>query len=210
MFDGDGDRVGFIDEKAQTISGDLITALIAREMLREKPGVTIIYDVRSSWAVKEEIEKAGGVPMMYKVGHGLIKAKMREVGAYFGGELSSHYYFSNFYVTDNGDLAMLNMIKLLVRERKPLSELVAPIKRYYHSPEINSEVKDVASKLAEIKERYKDGKIIELDGLTVEFDDWWFNVRPSQTEPLLRLNVEAKTKEKMEEKVKELLEIIRN
>ncbi|MDI6828284.1 MAG: phosphomannomutase/phosphoglucomutase, partial [Armatimonadota bacterium] len=210
MFDGDGDRVGFIDEKAQTISGDLITALIAREMLREKPGATIIYDVRSSWAVKEEIEKAGGVPMMYKVGHGLIKAKMREVGAYFGGELSSHYYFSNFYVTDNGDLAMLNMIKLLVRERKPLSELVAPIKRYYHSPEINSEVKDVASKLAEIKERYKDGKIIELDGLTVEFDDWWFNVRPSQTEPLLRLNVEAKTKEKMEEKVKELLEIIRN
>ncbi len=210
MFDGDGDRVGFVDEKTQTISGDLITALIAREMLREKPGATIIYDVRSSWAVREEIEKAGGVPMMYKVGHGLIKAKMREVGAYFGGELSSHYYFSNFYVTDNGDLAMLNMIKLLVRERKPLSELVAPIKRYYHSPEINSEVKDVAAKLAEIKERYKDGKIIELDGLTVEFDDWWFNVRPSQTEPLLRLNVEAKTKEKMEEKVKELLEIIRN
>ncbi|MDH7482664.1 MAG: phosphomannomutase/phosphoglucomutase [Armatimonadota bacterium] len=209
MFDGDGDRVGFVDEKAQTISGDLITALIAREMLKEKPGAIIIYDVRSSWAVREEIEKAGGVPMMYKVGHGLIKAKMREVGAYFGGELSSHYYFSNFYVTDNGDLAMLNIIKLLVHEQKPLSELVAPIKRYYHSPEINSEVKDVAAKLAELKEQYKDGRIIELDGLTVEFDDWWFNVRPSQTEPLLRLNVEAKTKEKMEEKVKELLEIIR-
>lgn len=209
-FDGDGDRVAFVDEKGQTVEGDMITALIAKEMLKEKPGATIMYDLRSSWAVKEEIEKAGGKPYMYKVGHGLIKTKMREIGAYFGGELSSHYYFSNFYTTDNGDLAMLKMIQLLVSEGKPLSELVAPLKRYSHSPEINSKVADVAAKLEEIKERYKDGRIIELDGLTIEFGDWWFNVRPSQTEPLLRLNVEAKTKAKMDEKVAELLKLIRN
>ena len=209
-YDGDGDRVGFVDEKGNSIPGDMITAFIAREMLKEKPGATIMYDLRSSWAVKEEIEKAGGKPYMYKVGHGLIKVKMREIGAYFAGELSSHYYFSNFYVTDNGDLAMLKMIQLLVHEGKSLSELVKPIMRYFHSPEINSKVKDVAAKLAEIKERYKDGRIIELDGLTVEYDDWWFNVRPSQTEPLLRLNVEAKTQPKMKAKVEELLDIIRS
>ena len=209
-FDGDGDRVAFVDEKGQSIPGDITTALIARMMLKEKPGATIVYDVRSTWAVKEEIEAAGGAPFMYKVGHGLIKLKMREIGAYFGGELSSHYYFSNFFTTDNGDLAMLKIIQLLVHEKKPLSELVRPIKRYFHSPEINSTVKDVAGKLAEIKERYKGGKMIELDGLTIEFDDWWFNVRPSQTEPLLRLNVEAKSKEMLEEKTKELLQLIRS
>jgi len=209
-FDGDGDRVAFVDEKGNTVAGDMITALIAKEMLKEKPGATIMYDLRSSWAVKEEIEKAGGKPYMYRVGHGLIKTKMREIGAYFGGELSSHYYFSNFYITDNGELAMLKMIQLLVSEGKPLSELVAPLQRYFHSPEINSKVADVDAKLAEIKERYKDGKIIEMDGLTVEYDDWWFNVRPSQTEPLLRLNVEAKTKEQMDAKVQELLDLIRS
>lgn len=210
-FDGDGDRVGFIDEQGNTIPGDMITALIAKTMLKEKPGATIMYDLRSSWAVKEEIEKAGGRPYMYRVGHGLIKTKMRdpEVNAYFAGELSSHYYFSNFYITDNGELAMLKMIQILAEEKKPLSELVRPIMRYFHSPEINSEVKDVNAKLAEIEEKYKGGRVIKLDGLTVEFDDWWFNIRPSQTEPLLRLNVEAKTKEKMEEKTKELLELIR-
>ena len=208
-YDGDCDRVGFVDEKAKTIAGDIITALIAKEMLRENPGATVVYDLRSSWAVKEEIEKAGGKPIMYRVGHGLIKRYMREIGAYFAGELSSHYYFSNFYITDNGDLAMLKIIQLLVDEKQPLSELVRPIMRYFHSPEINSEVKDVNAKLAELKERYKHGRIIELDGLTVEYDDWWFNVRPSQTEPLLRLNVEATTKEKMDAKVKELLDIIR-
>lgn len=209
-FDGDGDRVAFVDEKGQTVAGDMITALIGIEMLKDKPGATIMYDLRSSWAVKEEIEKAGGVPYMYRVGHGLIKTKMREIGAYFGGELSSHYYFSNFFITDNGDLAMLKLIQLLVEEKKPLSELVKPLQRYFHSPEINSKVADVNAKLAEIKDKYKDGRIIELDGLTVEFDDWWFNVRPSQTEPLLRLNVEAKTQNKMDAKVKELLDLIRS
>ncbi|MBP6963984.1 MAG: phosphomannomutase/phosphoglucomutase [Armatimonadetes bacterium] len=209
-YDGDGDRVGFVDEKGNTVPGDMITALIAKEMLKEKPGAKIIYDLRSSWAVKEEIKAAGGEPVIYKVGHGLIKRYMREIGAYFGGELSSHYYFSNFYITDNGDLAMLKIIQLLVAEKQPLSELVAPMLRYHHSPEINSTVKDVNAKLAEIKEIYKAGHQFELDGLTVEFDDWWFNVRPSQTEPLLRLNVEAKTAEALEARTEELLHIIRS
>lgn len=209
-YDGDGDRVGFVDEKGNTVSGDMITALIAKEMLKEKPGAKIVYDLRSSWAVKEEIKAAGGDPVMYRVGHGLIKRYMREIDAYFAGELSSHYYFSNFFITDNGDLAMLEIIKLLVDEKRPFSELVKPIMRYHHSPEINSEVKDVNAKLAEIKERYAAGNQIELDGLTVEFDDWWFNVRPSQTEPLLRLNVEAKTAADLEARTEELLKIIRS
>ncbi len=208
-YDGDGDRVGFVDDKGNTVQGDIITALIAKEMLKEKPGAKIIYDLRSSWAVKEEIEKAGGIPVMYKVGHGLIKRYMREIGAYFAGELSSHYYFSNFYITDNGDLAMLKVIQLLVDEKQPLSALAGPIMRYHHSPEINSKVADVNAKLAEIKDLYKDGCQFELDGLTVEFDDWWFNLRPSQTEPLLRLNVEAKTAEALKARTQELLKIIR-
>jgi phosphomannomutase len=135
---------------------------------------------------------------------------MRAEGGYFAGELSSHYYFSTFYYTDNGDLAFLNVVKLLMEEVKPLSELVAPLMRYFHTPEINSEVHDVQGKLAELKTVYAGGKMNELDGLTIEFDDWWFNVRPSQTEPLLRLNLEAKTKELMEEKTEELLRLIRS
>jgi len=208
-YDGDADRVGFVDEKGETVPGDIITALIAREVLKEKPGARILYDLRSSWAVKEEIARAGGVPMMSKVGHGLIKQQMRQTGAYFGGELSSHYYFSNFFVTDNGDLAMLKVIQLLTDEREPFSKLARPIMRYFHSPEINSKVADVKSKIAEIKGRYSDGKTIELDGLTVEYDDWWFNLRASQTEPLIRLNVEARTPEMLNEKTKELLDVIR-
>jgi phosphomannomutase len=209
-FDGDGDRVAFVDEKGQSIAGDMITALIAKEILKTHPGATILYDLRSSWAVKEEIEKAGGKAVMCRVGHGLIKRQMRDLDAVFAGELSSHYYFRDFYTTDNGDLAMLKILQLMVDEQIPLSEMVAPIMRYFHSPEINSKVKDVNAKLAEIKDKYKDGHIIELDGLTVEFKDWWFNVRASQTEPLLRLNVEATTKAKMDEKVDELLKLIRS
>jgi phosphomannomutase len=208
-FDGDADRVAFTDETGEPISGDLITALIAREMLKKKPGATIMYDLRSSWVVKEEIEKAGGVAKMCRVGHGLIKRQMREEGGYFAGELSSHYYFSDFYFTDNGDLAMLNVIKQLLSTGKKMSELIRPLQRYFHSGEINSKVADVNAKLAELEKTYSDGKMLHLDGLTVEFDDWWFNVRPSNTEPLLRLNLEATTKAKMEEKQKELLDLIR-
>jgi phosphomannomutase len=208
-YDGDADRVAFVDETGMSISGDLITALIAREMLKKAPGATIMYDLRSSWVVKEEIEKAGGKAVMCRVGHGLIKKQMREEGGYFAGELSSHYYFSDFYFTDNGDLAMLNVIKQILSSGKKMSELIRPLQRYFHSGEINSKVADVQSKLAELEKVYSSGNMLHLDGLTVEFDDWWFNVRPSNTEPLLRLNLEAKTKEKMEEKQKELLDLIR-
>jgi phosphomannomutase len=210
-FDGDGDRVAFVDEKGQVIPGDFVTALIAREMLKKKPGAEILYDLRSSWVVPEEIEAAGGKAIKCRVGHGLIKKQMREEGGYFAGELSSHYYFSDFFTTDNGDLAMLNMLKLLLAEKKPLSEIVAPLRRYYHSGEINSEVESIPAVLKRLENKY--GPIakntLHLDGYTAEFDDWWFNVRPSNTEPLIRLNLEAKTKEKMDEKVAELLAEIR-
>ena len=211
-FDGDGDRVAFVDEKGQIIPGDFVTALIAREMLKKQPGATILYDLRSSWIVPEEIEKAGGVPVECRVGHGLIKRQMREEGGYFAGELSSHYYFSNFYITDNGDLAMLNIIKLVLAEGKPVSEIVAPLHRYFHSGEINSEVQDIPAVLARLKAKYGPmaKRITEIDGYKAEFDDWWFNVRASNTEPLIRLNLEARTKPEMDEKVEELLGEIRS
>ncbi len=211
-FDGDGDRVAFVDEKGQIISGDFITALIAREMLKKKPGAEILYDLRSGWVVPEEITKAGGVAIQCRVGHGLIKKQMREEGGYFAGELSSHYYFSDFYITDNGDLAMLNMLKLLIAEKKPLSEIVKPLRRYFHSGEINSEVQDIPAVLARLEATYGPiaKKTSHLDGYSAEFDDWWFNVRPSNTEPLIRLNLEAKTRDKMDDKVAELLKAIRS
>lgn len=210
-FDGDGDRVAFVDEKGNIIPGDFVTALIAREVLARKPGARILYDLRSSWVVPEEIEKAGGEAVECRVGHGLIKKQMRQEGGDFAGELSSHYYFEDFYTTDNGDLAMLNMIKLLLHEKKPLSEIVAPLRRYHHSGEINSTVADIPSVLKKLHAKYGASakRTTELDGYKAEFDDWWFNVRPSNTEPLIRLNLEAKTREKMEEKVAELLRDIR-
>jgi phosphomannomutase len=210
-FDGDGDRVAFVDEKGQIVPGDFVTALIAREMLKLKPGAEILYDLRSSWVVPEEIEAAGGKAIECRVGHGLIKKQMREEGGYFAGELSSHYYFSTFFTTDNGDLAMLNMIKLLLHEGKPLSEIVRPLRRYFHSGEINSEVHDIPAVLKRLEDKYGPAakRVTTIDGYKAEFDDWWFNVRPSNTEPLIRLNLEAKTKETMDEKVAELLGEIR-
>ena len=211
-FDGDGDRVAFVDEKGQIIPGDFITALIAREMLKKKPASKILYDLRSSWVVPEEILAAGGEPVQCRVGHGLIKRQMREEGGYFAGELSSHYYFSDFFTTDNGDLAMLNILKLILAEGKPFSEIVQPMRRYFHSGEINSEVHDIPAVLKRLEKNYGSvaKKVGHLDGYSAEFDDWWFNVRASNTEPLIRLNLEAKTREKMDDKVAELLTEIRS
>ncbi|MCX6343790.1 MAG: phosphomannomutase/phosphoglucomutase [Armatimonadetes bacterium] len=211
-FDGDGDRVAFVDEKGQVIPGDFITALIARELLKKQPGARILYDLRSSWVVPEEIEKAGGIAEQCRVGHGLIKQQMRAEGGFFAGELSSHYYFSDFYTTDNGDLAMLNILKLVLSEGKPVSEIVAPLKKYFHSGEINSEVKDIPAILKRLEDKYGPSakRVTEIDGYKVEFEDWWFNVRASNTEPLIRLNLEAKTRELMEAKVAELLNEIRS
>lgn len=209
-YDGDGDRVAFVDEKGEPVPGDFVTALIGVELLKKKPGAKIMYDIRSSWAVPEAIREAGGIAVPCRVGHGLIKKQMRAEDGYFAGELSSHYYFSDFFFTDNGDLTFLNLVKLMLEENKTLSELVAPLKKYYHTPEINSKVANVQDKLDELKKVYAGGKLNELDGITIEFPDWWFNVRPSQTEPLLRLNLEAKTEDMMNEKTEEVLKLIRS
>jgi len=197
-FDGDGDRVAFVDEQGNAVGCDMITALIATEILKSNPGAHILYDLRSSWAVKEQIAACGGVPVMTRVGHSFIKAKMREHDAAFGGELSGHYYFRENHYCDSGALALLKVLALVTREGKPFSQLIAPLRRYFASGEINSEVEDKEGKIEELAETYADGEALRLDGLSVAYDDWWFNVRPSNTEPVLRLVVEARSREHME------------
>ncbi len=208
-YDGDADRIGFVDEQGTIIPMDLITGLVAEIILKKRPGATILYDLRSSRAVKEIIEENGGTAKECKVGHANIKRQMREDGAIFAGELSGHYYFEENSFAEAGTLPALLLLNLMAETGKPISELVATLRRYAHSGEINSEVHDKDAVLATLKEKYADGKQHELDGLKVEYPDWWFNVRPSNTEPLLRLNLEATTSELMEEKKTELLALIR-
>jgi phosphomannomutase len=217
-IDGDADRIGFIDEKGQTVRGDLIEALIARDLLKEKPGELVLYDVRSSKVIKEEVERAGGRAEMCRVGHALIKKQMWDGGALFAGEFSSHFYYRDFYKVESGDLTMLKIFMIISQEGKIFSEIVAPLLRYYHSGEINFEVRDKERKMEEIEKKYGSmaKEISHLDGIRLDFDDpaggginWWFNVRPSNTEPLLRLNLEAKTKSLMEAKKQELTELIK-
>jgi phosphomannomutase len=210
-MDGDADRIGFVDEKGQTVRGDLIEALVAKELLKEKPGELVLYDVRSSQVIKEEVEKAGGRAEMCRVGHALIKKQMWDSGALFAGEFSSHFYYRDFYKVESGDLTMLKIFEIISQAGKPFSEIVAPLLRYSHSGEINFKVADKEGVMKELEKKYGRGakEISHLDGIRLDFPDWWFNVRPSNTEPLLRLNLEAKTKELMEEKKKELEKIIR-
>ncbi|MCS6771312.1 MAG: phosphomannomutase/phosphoglucomutase [Kiritimatiellae bacterium] len=209
-FDGDADRVGFMDETGRVVSSDMITALIAQEMLRNAPGSPIFYDLRSSWAVKEVIQEHGGRPMMSRVGHAFIKQQMREVDAVFAGELSGHYYFKENFYTESSALAAIYVCNLISHSDRPLSELIRPIRRYYASGEINSKVSDTQAVLTRLREKYgAHGRVIELDGLSVEFDTWWFNVRASNTEPLVRLNLEAKTPDEMQRRRDEVLAIIR-
>lgn len=208
-FDGDADRCGFVDNVGNIIPMDLFTALIAQDILDDGPA-TILYDLRSSWAVKECIEAHGGIPIMSRVGHAFIKAQMREHDAVFAGELSGHYYFRENFTAESQGLAFVSLANLICKSGKPLSELVAPLRKYYASGEINSKVADPAVILAEIKSKYNDGKMFELDGISVEYDNWWFNVRSSNTEPLLRLIVEAKDQATMEAKRDELLAMIRS
>ena len=204
-FDGDADRAGFVDEKGEIVPMDLITALIAQDILSTKKGV-IYYDLRSSWVVKEVIEAAGGTPMMSRVGHAFIKQQMREKDAIFAGELSGHYYFRDNYTTESSAMAVLCLANIVSRTGKNLSALIAPLRKYFASGEINSTVKGDPKKiLATIKKDYADGRLLELDGVSVEYKDWWFNVRCSNTEPLVRLNLEAKTQALMENKRDELL-----
>lgn len=207
-FDGDADRAGFVDEKGDVVPMDMITALIASSLLEKQKGV-IYYDLRSSWSVKEVIEENGGIPMMSRVGHAFIKQQMRDSNALFAGELSGHYYFRDNYFTESSAMAVLYVANAITSRRKPLSELVKPIRRYVASGEINSEVHNPPAVLGAIRRRYADGKLFELDGITVEYADWWFNVRCSNTEPLVRLNVEAKKSGVMEAKRDELLKLIR-
>jgi phosphomannomutase len=208
-FDGDADRVFLVDEKAALVSGSLTTALVAARALAKEPGATIIYNLICSWTVPEVIAEEGGKPVRTRVGHSYIKKVMAETGALFGGEHSGHYYFRDNYRADSGMIAALFVLEALSLEEKPLSELLERFRRYVASGEINSEVEDQEGKLEELADAYADGKQDRTDGLTVEYEDWWFNCRPSNTEPLLRLNLEARDEETMARKRDEVLAVIR-
>jgi phosphomannomutase len=192
-FDGDADRAAFVDETGEPVGSDLITALIAGELLKKDPGSAVLYDLRSSRAVSEYIGECGGVPVRERVGHSFMKATLRDKKGIFGGELAGHYYFRDNYYADCALLAVVEIANLLRRTRQPLSRVVQPLIRYAKSPEINFEVDDKQARIDELAQRYADGRIDYLDGITVQFDDWWFNVRPSNTEPYLRLVLEAGT-----------------
>ena len=207
-FDGDADRCGFIDDRGEIIPMDLFTALIAQDILSRGPA-TILYDLRSSRAVKECIEANGGRAIQCRVGHAFIKNQMREYDAVFAGELSGHYYFKQNFTAESQGLAMIMLANLICAKNVPVSGLVAPLRKYFSSGEINSKVADVVPVLETLRKKYADGHLFELDGISCEYPEWWFNVRASNTEPLLRLIVEADTAELMAEKRDELLKIIR-
>jgi len=208
-FDGDADRVFLVDERAEGVSGSLVTALVAQAMLSREPGATIIYNLICSWVVPEVIRECGGVPLRTRVGHSFIKQVMAESGAVFGGEHSGHYYFRENYRADSGLIAAVIVLGRLSEGPAPLSERLAPFRRYFDSGEINTQVADQQGQIEKVAAALADGRQDRLDGLTVEYTDWWCNVRPSNTEPLLRLNVEARTEELLREKTAEVLELIR-
>jgi phosphomannomutase len=210
-WDGDADRCFFIDGDGEFVDGDFLTALLARSVLESHPGAEILYDVRASRAVADTVEAAGGTALVNRVGHAFFKARMRAEGSAFGGEVSGHYYFADFYNADSGTLPALLILELLGKSGRTLAELLEPYRsRYFISGEINSEVSDQDAKLDEIRARYADAEIGELDGVSIEYDDWHFNVRPSNTEPLLRLCLESLvSREHMEEKRDEVLSLIR-
>src|SRR5437763_6550191 len=210
-FDGDADRCFFVDDTGEFVPGDFVTALFAESLLEKEPGAKVIYDVRASRAVPDTIERAGGVPLVNRVGHAFIKARMRKDDAAFAGEVSGHYYFRDFSQADSGVVPFLLMLELISKRGRRLSEILEPLRsRYFITGELNMPVPDVALKLQELKERYADGRVSHLDGISVDFDDWHFNVRPSNTEPLLRLNLEATSEGLMEEKRDEVLELMRS
>jgi phosphomannomutase len=209
-FDGDADRMFIVDEKAGLVDGSTVTALVALNTLKRHPGAKILYNLICSRSVPELITKAGGIPVRSKVGHSIIKAVMREQDIVFGGEHSGHFYFRDNWYADSGMIALLQCLELLSEADQPVSAVIAPIDTRFRSGEINSSVSDVAAKLREIEEHYKDAEIDHLDGVTISYPDWWMNVRPSNTEPLLRLNVEGDTKALMERHRDEALSLIRS
>jgi phosphomannomutase len=212
-WDGDADRCFFIDDSGAFVDGDFLTALLSDSILRKKEeGTKILYDVRASWAVPDTVKAAGGLPLVNRVGHAFFKTRMREEGAAFGGEVSGHYYFHDFYNADSGTIPALLILELLCTQGRKMSELLEPYRsKYFISGEINSEVADQDAKMDEIEAKYADGRISHLDGVSVDYDDWHFNVRPSNTEPLLRLNLESLvSREDMERRRDEVLGVIRS
>jgi phosphomannomutase len=211
-WDGDADRCFFIDDTGEFVDGDFLTALLAQSLLAKSPGSAILYDVRASWAVPDTVERAGGTPHINRVGHAFFKTRMREEGSLFGGEVSGHYYFRDFYCADSGTIPALLILEQLSRQKKRLSELLEPYRaRYFISGEINTEVTDQQAKMREISERYSDAKQSRLDGVSIDYEDWHFNVRPSNTEPLLRLCLESlRSREHMESARDEVLALIRS
>jgi phosphomannomutase len=209
-FDGDADRCFFVDDTGEFVPGDFVTALLAEAVLEKEPGAKVIYDVRASWAVPQTIERAGGTPLVNRVGHAYIKHRMRQEDAAFGGEVSGHYYFREFSQADSGVVPFLLMLELISKRARPLSEILRPYReRYFLTGELNTRVADVALKLQEVKERFaSEGTVSHLDGVSVDAGDWHMNVRPSNTEPLLRLNLEARTPELMARKRDEVLSVM--
>ncbi len=210
-FDGDADRVFITDEHGELVGGDMVTALVASMLLRKHPGSTILYNLICSRSVPELITAAGGHAVRTRVGHSIIKSVMREQNAIFGGEHSGHFYFRDHYYADSGLIALLVVLELISQEGKPVSELLRPLDRRFRSGEINSRVSDIAAKLKELEEHYADAREIDhLDGVTIQYEHWWCNIRPSNTEPLLRLNVEADSAELLATKRDEVLALIRS
>jgi phosphomannomutase len=210
-FDGDADRCFFVDDTGEFVPGDFVTALLAEAVLRKEPGATVLYDVRASWAVPDTVAKLGGTALVNRVGHAFIKHRMRREDAAFAGEVSGHYYFRDYFQADSGVIPMLLVLELVSQKGAALSEILRPFReRYFLTGEINTPVADVPLKLQELKERFgPEGRISHLDGISIEADDWHMNVRPSNTEPLLRLNLEARSPELMERKRDEVLALIR-
>ena len=203
-FDGDADRLMMVDEKANTVSCDLMTALMAPYFLQKQPKSAIVYDLRSSLVVSEEIIKNGGTPRRERVGHAFMKKALRDTHAVFGGELSGHFYYRDNYYADSGLITLVHLLNILSDTKLPLSELVKPLRRYRASGEINFEVEDKQAKMDELEKKYGDAQIDSLDGVTIRYKDWWCNCRPSNTEPLLRLNVEAKTEKLLKDRLAEI------
>lgn len=207
-FDGDADRLMMVDEKSETVGCDLMTALMAGYFLKKHARATIVYDLRSSRVVAEEVIRLGGTPRRERVGHAFMKKALRDSHAVFGGELSGHFYYRDNFNADSGLITLVHILNIISDVKVPVSRLMKPFRKYYASGEVNFEVKDKEQKMAELERRFRDGQVDHLDGVTVGFKDWWFNCRPSNTEPLLRLNVEAKTEELLAEKLGEIESVL--
>ncbi len=207
-FDGDADRLMMIDEKGKTISCDIMTALMVPYFLEKQPGSAIVYDLRSSWILREQILTNGGVPRRERVGHSNMKKTLRDTHAIFGGELSGHFYYRDNYYADSGLITLVHMLNIISRSGQPLSQMVQPLRKYASSGEINFEVEEKDAMMKELSRIYAEGEIDDLDGVSVQFKDWWFNVRPSNTEPLLRLNIEAKDQETLNKHLNEIMDVL--